>query len=112
LCKPCYMERYHKEWSRRPEVKAKKRSRSWATYGMDFSVADYEALFDAQGRVCAICERLPGGLNLRVDHDHRTGAVRGLLCDYCNRRLMVIRNTIRIFSRAVAYLERATPAAQ
>lgn len=49
--------------------------------------AQYAALLEGQSGVCAICGNPPkeGGRALHVDHDHRTGEVRGLLCHYCNR---------------------------
>ena len=40
-----------------------------------------------QGGGCAICGTTPKTRRLNVDHDHRTGAVRGLLCHRCNRAL-------------------------
>lgn len=58
------------------------------------------------GESCAICGRLPS-LNRRLDrdHDHRTGAPRGLLCARCNRALpsWVTAEWLRA---AAAYLER------
>jgi len=104
LCKPCYMKLFSVAHRKKEHVQISWRQRSWATYGMKFTVADYDALFLAQGSVCAICLKLPGGLRLRVDHDHGTGRVRGLLCDFCNRRLLVIRNTAEILRRASDYV--------
>jgi hypothetical protein len=56
------------------------RHRSWIKreYGIDPD--QYEALLVAQGGRCAICNQMPRTLRLAVDHDHKTGAVRGLLC--------------------------------
>jgi hypothetical protein len=51
------------------------------------SDADYEALLAAQGGGCAICGNPPKTRRLHVDHDHKTGKVRGLLCHRCNRAL-------------------------
>lgn len=48
---------------------------------------DYERMLEAQGGGCAICETKPKTRRLHVDHDHRTGRVRGLLCFRCNRFL-------------------------
>jgi hypothetical protein len=67
---------------------------------------DCAALWAKQGGVCNIC----GGDNARralaVDHDHDTGAVRGLLCDDCNRLLGCAGDRIAILRRAIAYLEK------
>lgn len=50
---------------------------------------EYNRMLGAQGGVCAVCNRKPKpGKNLHVDHDHKTGEVRGLLDYYCNRRLV------------------------
>jgi hypothetical protein len=51
------------------------------------SDADYEALLAAQGGGCAICDHPPRTRRLHVDHDHKTGEIRGLLCHRCNRAL-------------------------
>ena len=50
----------------------------------------YAELLERQGGVCAICGKPPkdGGRRFNVDHDHRTGAVRGLLCWTCNHFLL------------------------
>lgn len=46
-------------------------------------------MLDNQGGKCAICLLPPRGkLPLNVDHDHKTGLVRGLLCWTCNHRLL------------------------
>lgn len=50
---------------------------------------EYEALLDASDHRCWICgeEERVDGRRLAIDHDHETGAVRGLLCTSCNLRL-------------------------
>ena len=50
-------------------------------------LAEYDALLAAQGGGCAICGNPPKTRRLHVDHDHKTGEVRGLLCHVHNRRL-------------------------
>ena len=61
-------------------------------YGI--TLENYQAMLDAQGAVCAICQQPETSIHrdgkvyvLAVDHDHVTGAVRGLLCKACNRGL-------------------------
>lgn len=56
------------------------------TYGITGD--DYEALLKRQGGKCAICRARPRSKRLAVDHNHTTGAVRGLLCSRCNHELM------------------------
>lgn len=53
----------------------------------DISVEDYDKMLAFQDGVCAICGRPPKTLRLSVDHDHKTGEVRGLLCYTCNATL-------------------------
>src|SRR6266550_1376817 len=51
-------------------------------YGLSEDV--YQALLLKQGGLCAICGGPPKRRTLAVDHDHKSGEVRGLLCDRCN----------------------------
>jgi hypothetical protein len=47
----------------------------------------YARLLAAQGGHCALCPNGPKTRRLHVDHEHRSGKVRGLLCHRCNRAL-------------------------
>jgi len=47
----------------------------------------YAAQLEKQGGGCAICGARPKSRRLNIDHEHGTGAVRGLLCPRCNRGL-------------------------
>ena len=72
-------------------------------YGL--TQAKYNSLFELQKGRCQICG---GDLNhgLNVDHDHKTGTVRGLLCSYCNTGLGLFRDDVSTLARAIAYLVR------
>ena len=74
-------------------------------YGI--SLADYEAMFAAQGGRCAIC-RTPATRTLDIDHDHETGEVRGLLCTSCNRMLGHAGDDQATLIAAIAYLQRSS----
>ncbi|MFF0498456.1 endonuclease VII domain-containing protein [Nocardia aobensis] len=74
----------------------------------------YWALYEAQGRHCAICERATGASKLlSVDHDHsccpKTPTCgecnRGLLCGPCNKLLGHGRDDPEFFARAADYLQ-------
>jgi hypothetical protein len=56
-------------------------------FGM--SLTEYEKMFGDHGGRCALCSAPQESLSkaLGVDHNHATGAVRGLLCSVCNLRL-------------------------
>ncbi len=47
----------------------------------------YHQMLERQDGHCALCPNRPKTRRLHVDHDHKTGRVRGLLCHQCNRRL-------------------------
>lgn len=75
------------------------------TYGI--AAAEYDLLYAAQGGRCAICRRATGkARRLAVDHDHKTGEVRGLLCKPCNRYGigMFARDNAELLDRAADYL--------
>lgn len=77
-------------------------------YGL--TIQAYNDLFKKQGGVCAICLRPPKTKRLHVDHDHKSGKVRGLLDYTCNRKLIgrYRYHQAWIFERAWKYLL-ATP---
>lgn len=71
-------------------------------YGI--TTKDYGILLAAQGGACALCGRPPGKTDLRVDHDHVTGTVRGLLCHKCNVGLGHFDEDQSILKIAIEYL--------
>lgn len=72
------------------------------------TIEDYDGWLAAQGGVCAICKQPEPHTNKRlsVDHDHRTGKARGLLCSFCNPGLGMFRDSIATLSAAIEYLKR------
>lgn len=73
------------------------------TYGIDADT--YHELLRLQGGKCFICQRATGkSKRLSVDHDHRSGEVRGLLCSTCNNVLGHVRDDPAAFRRAHDYL--------
>lgn len=82
-------------------------------YGLTLS--EYEAMVAARGGLCDICHRpetmtQKGNVKrLSVDHDHDTGAVRGLLCSACNRALGFLGDDPERVAEAAAYIARSKP---
>jgi hypothetical protein len=77
-------------------------------YGM--TLEQYDALLEEQDGLCAICGKAPknGGQRLYVDHDHDTGAIRGLLCVGCNVHLGWLEAP-GILAAALIYLGQQAP---
>lgn len=71
------------------------------SYGL--SEGEYEALAIKQGHRCAICDTIMSKPN--VDHDHKTKAVRGLLCWHCNVGLGHFFDNRQLLERAMGYLQ-------
>lgn len=76
-------------------------------YGI--SAADYDAMLAGQGGVCAICGGVSyrNGLKVRlsVDHHHKSGKVRGLLCHSCNVAIGYAKEDPRVLMAIAKYLE-------
>lgn len=75
-------------------------------YGI--GVEDFARMYYAQRCACAVCREfmdLEVAKSTHVDHDHMTGAVRGLLCAPCNKGLGVAEESIPRLLSMAAYLE-------
>lgn len=75
-------------------------------YGI--SASDWRAMFAKQGKRCAnqACRTsVPGGHGWHVDHCHDTGAVRGILCHYCNVAAGNARDSADVLRGLADYLE-------
>lgn len=70
------------------------------TYGME--LGSYKSLYDAQGGKCFLCGAWQKILH--VDHDHKSGYVRGLLCIGCNSSIGKLGDNIEGLQRAMDYL--------
>lgn len=86
-----YMRAYRKKWNLANR------------YGI--TVADLEALTLRQDGKCGVCDKRKK--RMVVDHDHKTGFVRGLLCVSCNVGLGLLGDTRSGLMRALKYLKQA-----
>lgn len=67
---------------------------------------DFDALLKIQGGLCAICKKSSGTKPLFVDHCHKTGKVRGLLCGSCNSAIGLLKESTTSMTRAIKYLKK------
>lgn len=87
------------------------RERHLQTY-FGISEADYKSLLRKQRGKCYICEKHHTyfNTNLAVDHNHKTGEIRGLLCYRCNRYIVGNYTSldIPVLQRLIRYLKKST----
>lgn len=70
------------------------------------AVEFYRRLWAFQGGRCAICQTKQKRMRLSLDHHHKSGRVRGLLCNACNRHLLkASKERVDILRAAIRYLE-------
>src|SRR6266850_4207245 len=81
-------------------------------------IADYEAMLVAHKGKCAACGEGETALSAKgdvrwlcVDHCHKTGRVRGLLCDRCNNILGRAKDSVDVLQDLIEYLEKNAVAA-
>lgn len=86
-------------------------------YGL--TITEYAQMFSAQNGLCAICgkpetHKIPGRVSadpkrftrdMSVDHDHKTGAIRDLLCNGCNHMLGASGDSAEVLRAAADYLD-------
>lgn len=69
------------------------------------TLAEYRQILAAQGGMCPICKKLLSGWSNPVDHDHKSGIVRGILCTWCNRKNVGHFNDWRLVWEIYKYLK-------
>ena len=66
---------------------------------------DYELMLHKQKGKCLVCRcRL---VTPRIDHDHMTGSVRGILCNECNCGIGFLRDSVALLEKAANYMRRS-----
>lgn len=114
---------YAKDWRRRNPEKVRVAKREWGaankckvrdmnrrkhlkrTYGI--TVEEYEAILQSQGNRCKVCRTdEPGRTGWCIDHNHRTGVVRGILCHDCNLAIGHAKDSIFLLEAMIGYLKK------
>lgn len=109
-CKECSAELV-KEWNKNnPENRFESRRKSHLRRRFDISLEQYNQMLEEQNGCCAICERHRSEFNkeFAVDHNHKTGEIRGLLCTNCNYRLVARHTNGDLLRRIADYIEQGT----
>lgn len=69
------------------------------------SLEDYAQIFTQQNGLCKICKTNTKQRQLAVDHCHKTGKIRGLLCAKCNVAIGMFEDNIEFLTEAISYLK-------
>lgn len=107
-CKVCFSIRSKKAWESKPLEErqlANTKLRLKHQYGL--TIEQFEELVKAQNNKCFICD-IEGGYNgkpLYVDHCHKSGRVRRLLCQHCNSGLGMFKDNPELLLKAAEYLK-------
>lgn len=115
LCQKCRKKKHtatHIEKNKETYLQKHRFYHKKYAYGID--AAEFEKRYLDQDGKCAICGTSFPPLTERrkliaVDHDHMTGFVRGLLCGQCNTAVGMVKESVTIAERLVAYLQMHKP---
>lgn len=97
---------YQNRWRAAQTPERRRANRFKHRYGI--TAEQHKAMMDAQDGKCAVCmkpEEKKRGHYLHVDHCHKTGRVRGLLCSACNRAAGFLGDSAARLRRLADYLE-------
>lgn len=104
-CKACRSKEYYASKNKKKNPEHLRNCRVHITHEA------YDLLFKRQNGCCAICGVKQDKLSysLAVDHNHKTGVVRGLLCHNCNQGLGDFKSDdgINLLQIAISYIKRA-----
>lgn len=105
-CKNC-KNKYRKIWNQNnPEKRKMHRKIHKKLRKYKLKRKDYNKMVEYQGGKCVICEKTcTKNPVLSIDHDHKTGKVRGLLCNACNSGIAFFKDDINLIERAIHYLQ-------
>jgi hypothetical protein len=97
----------HRNYDRR-RYKRREASRVVYQYRKLYGITkdQYDAMLAEQGGRCLLCFGINAdGRRLSVDHNHKTGKVRGLLCSQCNTGIGLFRDNPELLRMAIQYIE-------
>lgn len=116
-CKDCYNKHYASKWHVMDQKeKAKEKFRRKEKFNSDWhknyrlrtkynmTLEEFNSRYDLQHGSCYICKIVTPADEIRVDHCHKSGKVRKLLCHNCNTMLGHAKEDIQVLLKAVEYI--------
>ena len=107
-CKACSTNKTKKWALEHPDKWDHQRRSSHLRKRFGIDLEEFNRLFAAQGWRCAICKTQTPDRHRRfhIDHDHKSGAIRGILCGRCNRAIGQFGDDPGLCLKAARYLLR------
>lgn len=106
VCKPCRSEQSKKGMNRwRAQKDPIEESVRISCYVLKLDFDTVWAYYQSHNGECEVCREQPTKKRLVLDHDHETGAFRGLLCSECNLALGLLKDSRFRAMGIISYLD-------
>lgn len=114
-CKACFKSQIQKWKQQNPERYRETARRSnkknylkrYLSFAYGLTLEQYHELYRKHNGKCAIYRKQEVISRLSIDHDHKTGKIRGLLCRTCNSGIGLFQESKDLIQKAFLYLEAA-----
>lgn len=110
-CKRCSLEytaEYRKKYPDRVKASASRRDHRKHNLMQKYGLTedDVTEMVSDQNHMCALCNKVELSEPPAIDHCHKTGKIRALLCNCCNTGLGKFRDDPELLKSAIEYLEK------
>lgn len=116
-CEPCREKNREYMRKKRAGITVEKKKLEWKSnrdyflkHKFGITEIQYNEMLKNQNNACAICKSKESGdirtVALAVDHCHKTGVVRGLLCASCNKAIGFLKDSVQNLESAIEYLKK------
>ena len=111
-CRKCHTLKTNKWQKENPKKVALSHRKKFFKHKYNISLQQYDEMVEKQENKCLICSKNPDQTSrtinkiLHVDHCHKTGKVRGLLCFSCNTALGFLNDDTALFEKCIDYLKK------
>ena len=117
-CEPCRERNREYMRKKRAGITIEKKRLEWKSkrhyflkHKFGITEIQYNEMLKNQNNACAICKSEESGdirtVALAVDHCHKTGVVRGLLCSSCNKAIGFLKDSVQNLESAIEYLKKS-----
>lgn len=109
-CKSCAVEASRQRRLADPEKRYEQNRKSHLKRKYGITLEQYNQLLEKQDYCCAVCGKheTQEKKKLVVDHNHITREIRGLLCNYCNHRIVGRHRDGELLRKIADYIEQGT----